>query len=96
MTQVREAIAGLDPPGEEAQDVVRRVGQYFEDHAHRMRYRTFREAGYPIASGTVESGGKNVVASRMRRGGQRWAVDNAHALLALRAQLLSTSLPCAP
>lgn len=91
--QVRAAIAGLDPPGQEAQDIVRRVGQYFEDHAHRMTYQAFRRAGYPIGSGTVESAAKNVVESRMGRGGQRWAVENANALLALRAHRLSVSLP---
>ncbi len=88
---VRQAIQGLDPPGAEAQDVVRRVSQYFEDHAHRMQYAAFRQAGYPIGSGTVESAAKNVVESRMKRGGQRWAVPNANALLALRAEVLSTA-----
>jgi len=94
--RVQQAIKGLSPPGEEAQDVVRRVGQYFEHHAHRMRYEEFRQAGYPIGSGTVESAAKNVVESRMKRGGQRWAVPNANALLALRADLLSVNpLPTA-
>lgn len=91
--KVRQAIGGLAPPDDEAKDVVRLVGQYFEDHAHRMRYQVFRQAGYPIGSGTVESAAKNVVESRMKRGGQRWAVSNANALLALRAELLSTAPP---
>lgn len=90
---IRQGIRGLDPPGDEAKDVIRRVGQYFEDHAHRMQYQAFRQAGYPIGSGTVESAAKNVVESRMKRGGQRWAVPNANALLALRAELLSTAPP---
>lgn len=90
---IRQGIRVLDPPGDEAKDVLRRVGQYFEDHAHRMQYQAFRQAGYPIGSGTVESAAKNVVESRMKRGGQRWAVPNANALLALRAELLSTAPP---
>lgn len=88
---VRAAVLGLEPVDEAAQDVVRRVGQYFKDHAHRMRYDVFRQAGFPIGSGIVESAAKTVVESRMKRSGQRWAVSNANALLALRAELLSTA-----
>ncbi len=59
---------------------------YFEDNAERMRYDLFRDAGYPIGSGTVESGAKNVVQSRMRRPGRGWRRDNANGLLALLAE----------
>ena len=30
--------------------------QYFHTHQRRMQYQDFREQGYPIGSGTVESG----------------------------------------
>ena len=42
----------------------------------RMAYPSFRTAGYPIGSGTVESGGKNVIHQRMRRPGRGW--DRTH------------------
>lgn len=57
--------------------------EYFEDNAERMRYDLFREAGYPIGSGTVESGAKNVIQSRMRRPGRGWRRENANGVLAL-------------
>jgi hypothetical protein len=56
---------------------------YFQDNAERMRYDLFREAGYPLASGTVESGANNVVESRMRRPGRGWAGSNVNGMLAL-------------
>lgn len=59
---------------------------YFEDNADRMRYDLFRDAGYPIGSGTVESGANNVVQSRMRRPGRGWRRDNANGMMALLAE----------
>jgi hypothetical protein len=56
---------------------------YFEDNAERMRYDLYREAGYPIGSGTVESGANNVVQGRMRRPGLGWRRDHANGMLAL-------------
>lgn len=87
--RVRLAVRQLGATHRDTRDLIRRVGQYFEDHAHRMRYDVFRQAGYPIGSGTVESAAKTIVESRMKRSGQTWAVPNANRLLALRADLLS-------
>ena len=62
---------------------------YFEDNADRMRYDLFRDAGYPIGSGTVESGAKNMVQSRMRRPGRGWRRDNADGIMALLGEYYS-------
>jgi hypothetical protein len=56
---------------------------YFETNRERMRYPEFRAAGYPIGSGTVESGGQNVVKQRMCRPGRGWARTNTNGMLAL-------------
>jgi hypothetical protein len=56
---------------------------YFETNRERMRYPEFRTAGYPIGSGTVESGGQNVVKQRMCRPGRGWARTNTNGMLAL-------------
>lgn len=56
---------------------------YFENNRERMRYPEFRQAGYPIGSGTVESGGNNVVQLRMRRPGRGWARAHTNRMLAL-------------
>jgi len=59
---------------------------YFEENIDRMRYDLFRDAGYPIGSGTVESEASHVVQSRLRRPGRGWRRDNANGMLALLAE----------
>ena len=59
---------------------------YFEANIDRMRYDLFRDSGYPIGSGTVESGANNMVQRRMKRPGRGWRRDNANGMLALLAE----------
>ena len=63
--------------------------RYLFNHRHRLRYQQFREAGYPLGSGTVESACKLVMQERMKQAGMRWSRDGAQAMLALRSVLLS-------
>ncbi|MCL4369908.1 MAG: ISKra4 family transposase [Chloroflexi bacterium] len=86
---VLKALGHLEPESEGAKEEVRLFGEYLRTHAERMRYQEFRELGAPIGSGTVESCCKNVVGSRMKRGGMRWRVERAEAVLALRCAILS-------
>ena len=60
---------------------IRQVKGYVNHHWERIRYDRFREEGHPIGSGTVESGAKNVVQWRMKRGGQRWSRPGAKRML---------------
>ncbi len=89
VVKVVAALDGLNPNGEGARDEVRLLRDYLQGHADRMRYQTFREDGEPVGSGTVESACKNVVGTRLKRGGMRWKVDRAEAVLALRCAILS-------
>ena len=86
---VLQALGKLEPESEGAKQEVRLFSEYLRTHAERMRYQEFRELGAPIGSGTVESACKNVVGSRMKRGGMRWRVERAEAVLALRCAILS-------
>lgn len=61
---------------------IRQVKGYIEQHWKRLHYDRFRAEGRPIGSGTVESAAKNVVAWRMKRGGQRWSSEGASRMLA--------------
>ena len=70
-------------------DEVRQAPGYFRGNCERMRYDEFRAAGYPIGSGTVESGARNVVQPRMRRPGRGWKRENAQAMLAALGELHS-------
>ncbi len=89
VAKVIAALDGLNPNGEGARDEVRLLRDYLRGHADRMRYQTFRELGEPVGSGTVESACKNVVGTRLKRGGMRWKVERAEAVLALRCSILS-------
>jgi hypothetical protein len=74
---------------EEARNEARLLREYLRTHADRMCYEQFRNSGAPIGSGTVESGCKNVVGTRLKRGGMRWKVERAEGVLALRCAILS-------
>ena len=69
--------------------VIRNVQEYVTQHARRMDYARFRAEGRPIGSGTVESGAKNVVQWRMKRGGQSWSPNGARRMLAALGELHS-------
>jgi hypothetical protein len=79
----------LYPRGAPLPDEVRQAVAYLFSNRRRMRYRLFRQAGYPIGSGTVESACKVVVQQRMKQAGMRWSRKGAQAMLALRCTLLS-------
>jgi hypothetical protein len=89
LCQVMRAIRQLCPRGEPLPDKVRTGVGYLFNHRWRMRYQQFREAGYPLGSGTVESACKVVMQERMKQAGMRWSREGAQAMLALRSVLLS-------
>ena len=63
---------------------------YFENNAHRMRYDTYLQAGYPIASGVIEGACRHIIKDRMEQGGMRWTLPGAEAMLNVRAVTAST------
>jgi hypothetical protein len=61
---------------------------YFITHQRRMAYQEFREDGFPIGSGAVESAVKQFKA-RLTGPGMSWSRPAAEQMLVLRAALLS-------
>jgi hypothetical protein len=57
---------------------------YLEKRTAQMQYPTFREAGWPIGDGAVESANKLVVEARLKGSGMHWARPHVDPLLALR------------
>lgn len=76
-------------PRHQLPESVRKSIAYLFHNRHRMHYKEYRQAGYPIGSGSVESGCKLVVQTRLKQAGMRWKRASAQALLALRSMLLS-------
>ena len=60
---------------------------YFEQHQRRMQYQEFREEGWLIGAGPVESGVKQFKA-RLTGPGMRWSRLNAERMLVIRAAVL--------
>ena len=61
---------------------------YFHTHERRMQYQTFLDDGYPIGSGTVESGVK-CFKHRLTGAGMRWSRHSAEEMLVLRGAALT-------
>jgi hypothetical protein len=61
---------------------------YFITHQRRMAYQEFRENGFPIGSGAVESAVKQFKA-RLTGAGMSWSRPAAEQMLVLRAAVLS-------
>lgn len=70
-------------------DDIRNSPDYFETRRSKMAYDQFRQDGYPIGSGTVESGINTVVHHRMKRQGRGWQRHNAQSMLAALSELHS-------
>lgn len=62
---------------------------YFQRQQARMKYHQYRIAGYPIGSGSVESGINNVVHHRLKRQGRGWHRDHINPMLAALSELHS-------
>ena len=88
LERLRAVAAELAPPaGEEpspAAATVRASLRYLEKRREQIRYAAFRAAGYPIASGAVESANKLVVEARLKGAGMHWAPQHVNPLVALR------------
>lgn len=85
VTPVIQACEQLAARCEEARQAV----TYFTNNAARMKYDQYRQAGYLIGSGTVESGCKQIVTQRLKKPGAQWDVDGAVQTAKARAAWLS-------
>ena len=93
LDQLKRESTRIGPPlQEDGKQHPRRVLQqnvgYFTKPAQHMKYPEYRGRGWPIGSGTVESGMKQVN-KRMKGTDQFWNTEGAERILALRVQWLS-------
>jgi len=85
--KVEEVIASLSELSVSNGDVTEKIEEnitYFTNNKDRMRYDEYKENGYHIGSGTVESACKHVVGQRLKQAGMKWSVEGADAILQLR------------
>jgi hypothetical protein len=62
---------------------------YLEKRETQMQYPMYREQGWPIGSGAVESANKLVVEARLKGAGMHWAPAHVNPMLALRNAMCS-------
>lgn len=72
-----------------AAEAVQTAVTYFSNNQKRMDYARFRQQGYFIGSGTVESGAKQIATMRLKRSGARWTEPGALQTAKARAAWLS-------
>jgi hypothetical protein len=65
--------------------VVDDTADYLQDYAPYMHYGAAIAEGLPIATGVIEGACRYLVKDRMERGGARWTLRGAEAVLRLRA-----------
>ena len=96
--RVEEVVTALQVlPWEQVTCVedLRNSPSYFETRKPYMHYACLRQEGYPIGSGTVESGINTVVHHRMKRQGRGWNRHHAQAMMAALGELHSNRFPLA-
>jgi hypothetical protein len=65
---------------------------YYENNKTRMLYGTYRNKGYLVGSGPIESANRDVIQKRLKLSGQRWTEQGAQNMACLRAFMKSTRL----
>lgn len=73
----------------ETLDRVQTAVSYLEKRRPQLEYVRFQAAGYPLGSGSVESGNKVVVEARLKGAGMHWARAHVNPMVALRNVLCS-------
>lgn len=66
-------------------DSVATCVRYLTGHLDQLRYDIALEAGWPIATGSVEGACRHLIGDRLDITGARWGLDSAEAVLKLRA-----------
>jgi hypothetical protein len=77
--QIAAGLEGGKRPGADA------CVRYLRNKREFLRYDQALNEGWPIATGVIEGACRHLIADRLNRGGARWGLDGAEAILTLRA-----------
>lgn len=86
--EIDKAIKDLKNSEYESKEIRENIEQlvtYIENNRDKLRYREYREKGYFIGSGAIESGHKNVIQHRLKQAGMRWNRTGGQYIASLRA-----------
>ena len=62
---------------------------YIDNNRDNIDYPAYKEMGYFVGSGAIESGNKIVLQNRLKLPGMRWNVPSAQCMLSLKAKIES-------
>ena len=82
-------VIARDGATEATREAARACIQYMWAHRSRMNYREAKLRGYPIGSGRIESGVKQVLQQRCKQAGMRWKANHLDQMLAAKCAYLS-------
>lgn len=82
-----EGLAEDDPENEKVRTEIAYLRKHGE--AGHLKYTYFRSLGLPIGSGAIESSIRRVINLRLKGNGIFWRVENAEAMLQIRAQVIT-------
>lgn len=88
-TVIDACQAQVRPERDPNDDPAQKAVTYFTNNRSRMDYPTYRNNGYQIGSGTIESAAKQIVSQRMKVTGAIWNLDSARLVAKARAAFLS-------
>ena len=74
---------------QQADDPAQKAVTYYQNNRHRMDYAQYRNFGYQIGSGSMESGCKQLGLARLKIAGARWSSNGATLVAKARATYLS-------
>ena len=76
-----KAFTGLVGDALEFQE---KIVTYYENNRMRMHYKTYKEKGFLIGSGPIESAHRNIIQKRLKLSGQRWSMPGVQQIANLR------------
>ena len=86
--KVGEALSLL-PEEEKLPANIVNLRTYISNNLDRIDYPKYKEKGYFVGSGAIESANKVILQRRLKQAGMRWGVPGAQAVLSLRAKVES-------
>jgi hypothetical protein len=77
-------------PGEEKLPAnIVNLRTYINNNIDKVDYPKYKEKGYFVGSGAIESANKVILQRRLKQAGMRWSVPGAQSVLSLRAKVES-------
>jgi len=84
-----EEALKLLPEEEKTPAGVVNLRTYITNNIDKIDYPKYKEKGYFVGSGAIESANKVILQRRLKQSGMRWDVEGAQAVLSLRAKVES-------